>query len=82
MGYAKTASWAALRSRTRLEQAMRERDVNGNELAKLAGLSPQVVSNVRRGKYSLMREETAQALERALRRERGDLFDYDRTIRQ
>jgi len=77
MGYTRISnSWASLKSPTRFERAMRDRDVNGNELAKLADVSPQVISNVRRGKYAVLREDFAQAIERALRCDSGTLFEY------
>lgn len=69
-------SLARLRSRRRLEGAMRSRDVNANELAHLAGVHRQSISKLRRGEAHRMKAESAYAIEKALRVERGHLFDY------
>lgn len=68
-----------LRSRARLERAMRNADLNGAELAAYATakgqpVSRQAISNLRNGRAFSCRVELAEVLERALRVEPGDLF--------
>lgn len=74
--------YAPLRSTRRLEAAMRKRDVNGSELALLADTHRQTISNLRRGERGAVRQEVAEAIEDALRVDRGHLFTYaaDRAV--
>lgn len=67
---------ARLRSRRDLETAMRTRDVNANELASMAGVHRQSISKLRRGESERMRPDSAAAIEKALRVNKGELFDY------
>lgn len=66
----------ALRSPTRLEKAMRRRDVNGRELARLAGINHETIARLRRGGAHSIRRSSAQAIERALRAPEGEIFNY------
>jgi transcriptional regulator with XRE-family HTH domain len=67
----------ALKSRARLERAMKRRDVNGSELAKLADTNRATISNLRRGKTSRIREDTARRIEKVLGIPRGEVFVDD-----
>jgi transcriptional regulator with XRE-family HTH domain len=67
---------AVLRDRTLLETAMRERDLNGRDLAKIAETSPQTISQLRKGMRQSVSEELARRLERTLRVETGHLFRH------
>jgi transcriptional regulator with XRE-family HTH domain len=67
----------ALKSRASLEQAMKRRDVNGSELAKLAGTTRATISNLRRGNTSRARDDTARRIEKALGIPRGEVFVDD-----
>jgi len=58
-----------------LERAMRERDVNVTELARLVQRSRTSVSLIRSGRQ-VPSVETATAIEKALAVEHGSLFDY------
>jgi transcriptional regulator with XRE-family HTH domain len=71
-------SWATLRDRSLLENAMRERDLNGRDLAKIAETSPQTISQLRKGERQRVNEDLARRLERTLRVDTGHLFRHDR----
>lgn len=77
MSYARPHThYVPLRGQPRLEAAMKKRDVNGSELAALAGTHRQTISNLRRGERGAVRQDVAEAIETALRVERGYLFRY------
>lgn len=65
---------AYIRGTAPLEQAMRERDVNGHELSLLSGTSAQTISQLRLGQRNSVRVSIARGIERALRVEEGTLF--------
>lgn len=71
-----STAWVVLRSAVALETAMAGRDVNGNELAQLAGTSRQNIANMRHGRSKRVREDIGAAVERALSQTRGSLFIY------
>lgn len=79
MAYAPPLRKVKLRSRDRLERAMRARDVNGSELAALTDTPRQSLSRLRRGERDSINERTAAAIEKALRVAHGDLFEYEAT---
>jgi transcriptional regulator with XRE-family HTH domain len=56
---------------------MKRRDVNGSELAKLADTNRATISNLRRGKTSRIREDTARRIEKVLGIPRGEVFVDD-----
>jgi transcriptional regulator with XRE-family HTH domain len=60
--------------RDRLEQAMRARDVSGNELARLVGTTPSEINGLRRGDVRRTRVSLARAIEKRLRVPTGSLF--------
>lgn len=65
-----------LRDRNLLEEAMKTRDLNGRDLAKLAETSPQTISQLRKGMRQSVSEDLARSLERSLRVETGHLFRH------
>lgn len=67
---------ATLRSPARLEKAMRRRDVNGRELARLANVNREIISRLRRGAARTTSRRSAEAIEEALRARAGELFAY------
>jgi transcriptional regulator with XRE-family HTH domain len=71
-----------LRSTLGLERAMRHRDVNASELAKLAKTSRQTISNLRRGAQAQTGEPVARRIADALRVDLAELFDVDADERQ
>lgn len=71
-------NWAVLRDRELLENAMRERDLNGRDLAKIAETSPQTISQLRKGERQRVNEDLARRLERTLRVDTGHLFRHQR----
>lgn len=75
MTYARLAALVPLRSVTRLERAMKRRDLNAAELAALAGTTRQTIANLRLGRTRRAREPLARAIADALRVEPGELFD-------
>lgn len=70
-------AYARLRSRAAFERQMQHRNLNASELAKLSDTTRQKISNLRTGRISTTRQDSAIAIERALRVERGTLFDYN-----
>jgi len=71
-------NWAVLRDRHLLENAMRERDLNGRDLAKIAETSAQTISQLRKGERQRVNEDLARRLERTLRVDTGHLFRHSR----
>lgn len=67
---------AVLRDRNLLETAMKARDLNGRDLAKIAETSPQTISQLRKGMRQSVSDELARRLERTLRVETGHLFRH------
>ena len=61
-------------SRTALADYMRHRDISQAELARRAGISPQLVNHLVRGVRNSVRPSTAQALECALDAPKGFIF--------
>jgi transcriptional regulator with XRE-family HTH domain len=73
----RTRALTTLRSVPKLERAMRRRDINASELAKLAKTSRQTISNLRRGNATRTNVDTARAIAAALRVPVAELFDVD-----
>lgn len=65
---------ARLRSVALLETAMKARDINGRELARIALTSAQTVSQLRIGGRLSVRADIARRMEQALRVRRGLIF--------
>lgn len=66
--------WATLRDYRQLERAMRERDLNGRELAVCVRTSPQTISQLRNGARRRVSAQLAHDLEKTLRVDSGKLF--------
>lgn len=78
MGYVPlSGEWAVLRDPNLLESAMRERDLNGRELASTVHTSPQTISQLRKGDRARVNSHLARRLEKTLRVEAGTLFRHD-----
>jgi DNA-binding Xre family transcriptional regulator len=75
MSYQKVKNFAHLISPEGLEKAMMNRNLGGRELALLARTSDETISRLRHGRKKTC-EETARAIEKALRCQRGELFTY------
>lgn len=59
----------------RLRVIMAERNINTNELAKLANLSNATISNLRTGKVKKPNIETANAIAEGLKMRINDIWD-------
>ena len=78
MAYISTGrKFAAIKSRSSIEQGLKRRDISGAELAKMAGTTRATISNIRRGHTRRVYTETARRIEIILGADPGDLFDYD-----
>lgn len=61
----------------RLDRVMADRKISLIQLAKLIGLSPVNLSNIKTGKVRAVRFSTLDALCKALKCQPGDLLEYE-----
>jgi DNA-binding XRE family transcriptional regulator len=76
MTYKPRRQLAPMKSARTFERAMKRRDINVTELARMIQLSRTSMSRIRSG-WQVPSVDTATAIERALAVEHGALFEFD-----